>query len=622
MNPAPRVGGDMAVPETHLAAAAAPASRSRARPVSPVDNPAASSGERASAWLALVCRMIPDVDAALAGFNDAATDEFDAEVTWPPGSAADPALREGAQRALQRDAGMVSEIDDDGREILAHRLLLGPGRGGAIAITVPALADSARRAVQQLLEWSALWLDFVSREPAADDVGATVQKLLIAGLDAPRLPQAATRMAAIIATSLVAERVSIGIRVNDRIDLLALSHSAAFNPRLQLNRDLVAAMEETFDEARPIRYPADAGSAPCATHAHERLCAGDTPTCACSVPLVAGGSPVGVIIAERPSGESWSSSEQEQLITYGETLARILSIRQANERTLWQRARDAIAEAGGWLRTPGDVFRKALLAVFLLALAIASFGTGQLQVAAPAVLEGKIHRSLTAPIDGYVVEAPVRAGDAVKAGDVIAVVDTRSLQFERRRWVSERAEYEKAHRRAIAELDRAEATIMQARLGRATSQLALIEEQLKRARVIAPFDGMIIAGDLSHSMGAPVSRGDVLFEIAPLDDYRVELDVDEADIAAVAVGQTGHLALTALPGERLAFTVDQITSVAETTDGRNVFKVEGHLEEDVALLRPGMRGVGKVAAGEHRLIWVWTHRLVDRIRLWLWSRAP
>ncbi len=612
----------MSVPESTFALhppCDEPAAPIPGRPAMALDEPVGADAQLA-AWLTLVCRMIPDVSAALAGFSDETDRGFKLQARWPAGGAPEPELHAAARRALQRDDGVVCERREDGRELLARRLL--PGRSGAIAIAMPALADNARHAVLQLLEWSALWLDFMSHEQPPNDGTDTAHKLLIAGLDADRLPQAATRMAAIVATSLGAERVSIGMRVNDRIELLALSHSAAFNPRLQLNRDIVAAMEETLDESRAIVYPAEAGSTPVATHAHARLCSGDAPTCACSVPLIIADNALGVIIAERPSTRHWSRDEQARLSAFGEAVARILSVRQANERTLRQRTRDAMAQGGGWLRRPGDVLRKALLAMLVLGVLVASFGSGQLQIAAPAVLEGNIHRSLTAPIDGYITEAPARAGDAVKAGDVIAVVDTQSLQFERRRWVSERAEYEKAHRRAVAELDRGEATIMQARLGRANSQLALIEEQLKRARVVAPFDGMIITGDLSRSMGAPVSRGDVLFEIAPLDDYRVELDVDEADIASVAVGQTGHLALTALPGKRLAFTVDRITNVAETSDRRNVFKVEGHLDEDAALLRPGMRGVGKIASGEHRLIWVWTHRIVDRIRLWLWSRAP
>jgi hypothetical protein len=32
-----------------------------------------------------------------------------------------------------------------------------------------------------------------------------------------------------------------------------------------------------------------------------------------------------------------------------------------------------------------------------------------------------------------------------------------------------------------------------------------------------------------------------------------------------------------------------------------------------------MLGVGKIDAGEHRLIWIWTHQLIDWLRLSLWS---
>ena len=44
-------------------------------------------------------------------------------------------------------------------------------------------------------------------------------------------------------------------------------------------------------------------------------------------------------------------------------------------------------------------------------------------------------------------------------------------------------------------------------------------------------------------------RGQVLFEIAPLDSYRLVVQVDERDIAGVAVGQHGRLTLSGLPGE-------------------------------------------------------------------------
>ena len=36
-------------------------------------------------------------------------------------------------------------------------------------------------------------------------------------------------------------------------------------------------------------------------------------------------------------------------------------------------------------------------------------------------------------------------------------------------------------------------------------------------------------------------------------------------------------------------------------------------------LRPGLLGVGKVEAGSRSLLWIWTHRISDWLRLTLWS---
>jgi hypothetical protein len=35
-----------------------------------------------------------------------------------------------------------------------------------------------------------------------------------------------------------------------------------------------------------------------------------------------------------------------------------------------------------------------------------------------------------------------------------------------------------------------------------------------------------------------------------------------------------------------------------------------------------MEGVGKIEIDDRKLVWIWTHSLVDRARLWLWSALP
>jgi multidrug resistance efflux pump len=164
--------------------------------------------------------------------------------------------------------------------------------------------------------------------------------------------------------------------------------------------------------------------------------------------------------------------------------------------------------------------------------------------------------------------------------------------------------------------------VLAAQLAQADAQLALTEEKLARTRLTAPFDAVVVSGDLSQMLGAPVEQGKVLFELAPLDAYRVILQVDERDIAYVALGQRGELALTGLVGEPLGFTVKAITSVSTAQDGRNFFRVEAQLERVPAGLRPGMEGVGKIAAGEERLVWVWTRNFVNWLRISLWAWLP
>ena len=139
---------------------------------------------------------------------------------------------------------------------------------------------------------------------------------------------------------------------------------------------------------------------------------------------------------------------------------------------------------------------------------------------------------------------------------------------------------------------------------------------------MSSFDGVVVSGDLTQSLNAPVERGQVLFEVAPLADYRVVVQVDERDIAAVEEQQRGQLLLSAWPSDVLEFTVMKIVPVSVARDGRNYFSVEGTLDRVPERLRPGMEGVGKIAVGQRRLARIWTRQGVDWFRLKLWAWQP
>jgi hypothetical protein len=86
----------------------------------------------------------------------------------------------------------------------------------------------------------------------------------------------------------------------------------------------------------------------------------------------------------------------------------------------------------------------------------------------------------------------------------------------------------------------------------------------------------------------------------------------------VRAGQSGSVALGALTDRALPFRVARVTPVATAKDGRNYFEVEAELAE-AAPLRPGLRGVAKIDAGKASIAWIWTHRVIDWLRLTLWT---
>jgi multidrug resistance efflux pump len=227
---------------------------------------------------------------------------------------------------------------------------------------------------------------------------------------------------------------------------------------------------------------------------------------------------------------------------------------------------------------------------------------------------------VVAPFDGYIAEADIRAGDTVQAGDILARLDNRELLLELRKSASEEDRLNNEYRRALAGLDRSEGRIVQARLGQVQAQSRLLQQKLARVQLTAPLTGMVISGDLSRSLGAPVERGQVLFEVAPLAEYRLVLAIDEQEISHVSVGQAGTLSLTALPHERWGFVIEQVSPVFQEVDGQVSYRIEARIEGAVPALRPGMEGVGKVDVGHRSFGWILFHKMFDwlRLQMWLW----
>jgi multidrug efflux pump subunit AcrA (membrane-fusion protein) len=353
--------------------------------------------------------------------------------------------------------------------------------------------------------------------------------------------------------------------------------------------------------------------------AHETLLRSSTAGALCSVPLPCGGRVVGALVAAWRSASELDATRRGELCSAALLTGPILALHDRADASPLRRARATLAR---WTeRHVGEQhsLASALLGAAVLLLAALAFAPAPHRVVAPASLEGRVQRALVAAVPGYIAEANARAGDVVRSGDVLARLDDRDLQLERRKWSSQSAQLETEYREALAGEDRTRVSILGTQIAQASAELGLVDEQLGRTRVIAPFDGIVLKGDLDRSLGSPVEQGDVLFEIAPLDGYRIILEVEDRDIADIGVGQRGRLALSALPGRPLPLRVERITPIATAEEGRNFFRVEAVLEEPTEALRPGMQGIAKIEVGRRRLLWIVAHGMLDWLRLRTWS---
>lgn len=577
-------------------------------------------------WLRTQCRLMAGLCHAVVVLSPDAEDcEPRLVAVWPEDDSLQPALRDASAHVLQHKtavfrAGALPDADAQGKnaDVIACPVLMDGQVVGAVAMAIVAGEPTRQRAAYQSLKLGCAWFEGLVRAETTAVAGrlSTVLEIVASTLEHPRFESAAAALVNTLCERLACDRVSIGMLRGTRIKLAAISHNAVFQPGSKLAQSIVAAMQETVRRGAVTR--ADTNPSDDAIDAHLKLKTQQADATVCSVPVTHDTRLLGVATLERTQERAFSDDEIDVCEAALALAGPILELKQSQSR-LFSQNDSAHASSPGLSRRA----RNAIVGGVLLALAVVcSVVEIDLRIASPARLEGSVQRTVAVTQDGFIAAAPARAGDTVKAGDLMAQLDDRDLKVEAQKWSSRRSQLEKEYRNALAQHDRSKVSILRAQMAEAQAEYELAAAQLERTRIVAPFDGVVVNGDLTQSLGAPIARGDVIFEIAPLDGYRIVLDVDERDIAQIAPGQHGHLALTALPHDPLAFTVTRVTPVATDDNGSHHFRVEASLDDVAARLRPGMEGVAKVAVGQASIVYTLTRRLQDWLQLTLWRWVP
>jgi len=421
------------------------------------------------------------------------------------------------------------------------------------------------------------------------------------------------------------ERVAFAEFNHYHSQVVALSNSANFDSRSNLMRKIADAMDEAIEQDAAITYPIPENSSKKAKfiqRAHQELSRKYGSGSILTIPLIHQQKIFGAVTLLRSEDKPFDKETQDICQQTMSLMTPFLALKRDDEKSL-------IKKIGSRLTTRlHDIFGlkhlqlKLIVIAATVLIAVASMTEGDFRVSADALLEGEIQRVVAAPVSGYLLSASVRAGDTVKQGDVMATLNDSELKLELTKLEGELQKARREYREAQSIRDLVRVRVITEQINQTSAEIELIRQQLDHIRLTAPFDGVVIEGDLSQKLGAPVERGDSLFKIAPLEGYRIILKVDESQISYIKPGQSGVLALSSLTQQTFPLTVKKITAVARADDGANIFRVEASLNKAPDLIRPGMQGVGKVNVGRARLVWIWTHEITDWFKLWIWSWWP
>jgi multidrug resistance efflux pump len=591
---------------------------------------AGSPAEMARAWLALQCQMIEGAARGIVLLAGQTPNSYEAAASWPEGSGQSAPLAEIAELALRERRGVASgdtatrPVDSSGMAHVAFPILSGTELQGAVAVALRSSRPEDVRLALRQLQWGAAWIrERLGQAHSAEqerllDRSRAALDLLGGALGYEGFEAAAMAVVTGLAVRCKCSRVSLGIRGNrNTVAVKVISHTAQFGQRMVLVSALGAAMDEALDQRCLVLYPGPADQL-VATSAHAELSRAQHDGQVLSIPLLVADKFVGALTFERPPGAPFEPETIELLELATSIVGPVLEEKRLNGRWLIVKVAQSLRLQLEKLIGAGHLVRKLVAAAIVGAALFLSFAQATYRVNADAQIEGLVRRAVVAPYDGFIKDATARAGDTVDQDSVLATLEDSDLLLERLKWVTERQEHLYEYDKALAARQPATINVIRSQIDQADAQIKLHDEQIARVKLRSPIAGLVVSGDLSQLIGASVQRGQVLFEIAPLDSYRVILDVDEREVGSIEPGQAGELVVSALPNETLSFVVDKITPLAEARSGRNVFRVEGRLSDNLSRLRPGMEGLGKIEIGRQNLAWIWLHPLIDWARIWSW----
>ncbi len=310
----------------------------------------------------------------------------------------------------------------------------------------------------------------------------------------------------------------------------------------------------------------------------------------------------------------------------------------------------SIQSANGWLSyltRPWAVGAGVLLVAYLAWSALFSSSDAQWEYATDAVKRANLVVTVTATgsveptnqveisseLSGTIASVEVDDNMSIQKGDVLARLDTDKLEatvdqargtllaqqaaiaeaeatvvelkqaFDRAETLMKRGAVtleafitaKAKHDRALASLSRSKADAQVS-----AANLRVAETNLGKACICSPITGMVLSRAVEPGQIVASSlQAPVLFTIAEdLRKMELRVDIDEADIGKVSVGNTASFTVEAYQDRAFPAEISELGFMPQTVDGVVTYEAVLTIDNSQLLLRPGMTATADIIVAE------------------------
>ncbi|MBV0881848.1 HlyD family efflux transporter periplasmic adaptor subunit [Noviherbaspirillum sp. L7-7A] len=295
--------------------------------------------------------------------------------------------------------------------------------------------------------------------------------------------------------------------------------------------------------------------------------------------------------------DAWTTAEHALLREWGDVAAHALHAlhqpRAGSLSALRKRVHGLYAPRAGraWWRQPALLWCLLAAGVLLFPVRMTVLAPGELTPANPVTIR--------APLDGVVDVFHVQPNQLVKKDQPLFGFDEALIQSRAdvaaQALATADAEYRQASQQALVDSkSRQQLATLAGKIEEKRAEVAFLREQLGRARVLAPRDGVVMFDDPSEWIGRPVTVGERIMRLAAPADSEVEAWLPLADAIALPAQAGVDLYLSASPLAPVAAKLRYFAHDAvQRPDGSYAYRIRAALDAPTQH-RVGMKGTAKL----------------------------